>query len=64
MSSQKTTLITGGAGFLGSHLSDLFLKEGHRVVAVDNFLTGHERNIAHLKNNKNFELNRLLFLHK
>ena len=41
-------LITGAAGFLGSHLSDRFLKDGHSVVGLDNFLTGHPDNIAHL----------------
>ena len=41
-------LITGGAGFLGSHLSDLFLERGHEVVGMDNLLTGSTENIAHL----------------
>ncbi|HVG46004.1 MAG TPA: UDP-glucuronic acid decarboxylase family protein [Longimicrobium sp.] len=41
-------LITGAAGFLGSHLADRFLAEGHRVVGMDNFITGHPDNIAHL----------------
>jgi UDP-glucuronate decarboxylase len=49
-------LITGGAGFLGSHLSDKFLKEGHEVLAVDNFFTGRRENVKHLLDNKNFEL--------
>jgi len=48
-------LITGGAGFIGSHLSDRFLGEGHRVVAVDNFITGSPDNIAHLAGNRHFE---------
>lgn len=47
-------LITGGAGFLGSHLSDRFLAEGHTVVAMDNLITGNIRNIAHLAGNPNF----------
>ncbi len=47
-------LITGGAGFLGSHLSDRFLAEGHSVIAMDNLLTGNTRNIAHLAGNPNF----------
>src|SRR5687768_5826119 len=42
-------LITGGAGFLASHLTDLLLAQGHKVVGVDNFITGKPRNIAHLK---------------
>ena len=42
-------LITGGAGFIGSHLSDRLLADGHSVILVDNFLTGSKRNIAHLE---------------
>ena len=41
-------LITGAAGFLGSHLVDRFLEAGHRVVGVDNFITGSWRNLEHL----------------
>jgi dTDP-glucose 4,6-dehydratase len=48
-------LITGAAGFLGSHLTDRFLSEGHAVVGVDNFLTGSPDNIAHLMGNEHFE---------
>lgn len=51
-------LITGGAGFLGSHLSEKFLDEGHEVLAIDNFFTGRRDNIKHLLDNKNFELMR------
>lgn len=47
-------LITGGAGFLGSHLSDRFLAEGHKVIAMDNLITGNVRNIAHLAGNPQF----------
>lgn len=50
------TLVTGGAGFLGSHLCERLLDEGHRVVCLDNFLTGHRRNIAHLLEEPDFEL--------
>ncbi len=49
-------LITGGAGFLGSHLCDRFLADGHEVVAVDNFLTGSPANIEHLRANSSFTL--------
>lgn len=49
-------LITGGAGFIGSHLSDRFIRDGHRVVAVDNLITGSQENIAHLAGNRHFEL--------
>ncbi len=48
-------LITGAAGFLGSHLTDRFLSEGHAVVGVDNFLTGSPDNLAHLMGNERFE---------
>jgi dTDP-glucose 4,6-dehydratase len=47
-------LITGGAGFLGSHLCDLFLERGHEVVCMDNFITGSPDNIAHLMGHKGF----------
>jgi len=48
-------LITGAAGFLGSHLTDRFLGDGHQVVGLDNFITGHPENIAHLTGNEHFE---------
>jgi len=48
-------LVTGGAGFLGSHLCDRLLKDGHDVVAVDNLFTGSKGNIAHLLGRKDFE---------
>jgi dTDP-glucose 4,6-dehydratase len=48
------TVITGGAGFVGSHLCERFLAEGHEVVCVDNLLTGHRRNIAHLLDDPRF----------
>ena len=48
-------LITGGAGFIGSHLCDRFLAEGHTVICVDNFLTGAEANIAHLRSKSSFQ---------
>ena len=49
-------LITGAAGFLGSHLTDRFVREGHSVVGLDNFLTGNPQNIAHLDPSDRFEL--------
>lgn len=53
---EKVVLITGGAGFIGSHLCDIFLTRGLRVVVMDNFLTGNPRNIEHLKNEWRFRL--------
>lgn len=50
----KTVVITGGAGFLGSHLCELFLRRNYRVVCVDNLLTGDKSNIAHLLGHKSF----------
>ena len=49
-------LITGGAGFVGSHLSERLLGAGHEVIAVDNFYTGSKNNVAHLRENPRFEI--------
>jgi nucleoside-diphosphate-sugar epimerase len=49
-------LISGGAGFIGSHLSDLLLEQGHQVVAIDNLSTGRLENVAHLRANPNYRL--------
>jgi UDP-glucuronate decarboxylase len=51
-------LITGGAGFVGSHLAERLLDQGHDVIAVDNYFTGSKRNVAHLLTNSRFELMR------
>ncbi|KJD36768.1 NAD-dependent dehydratase [Tamlana sedimentorum] len=51
----KKILITGAAGFLGSHLCDRFIKEGYKVFGMDNFITGDAKNLAHLSNNPDFE---------
>jgi len=52
---KPTSVVTGGAGFLGSHLSDRLLAAGHRVIVLDNLLTGNPANIAHLAGNPDFE---------
>lgn len=54
----KRVLVTGGAGFLGSHLCERLLDMGHEVLCVDNFFTGTKQNIAHLNSNPNFEVMR------
>ena len=55
-SPQRRILVTGGAGFLGSHLCERLLQAGHAVICVDNFYTGHPRNIEHLLGRDGFEL--------
>jgi len=52
----KKILVTGGAGFLGSHLCDRLVAEGHHVLCVDNYFTGSKKNIEHLLDKKNFEV--------
>ncbi|MBR4153184.1 MAG: SDR family oxidoreductase [Selenomonadaceae bacterium] len=54
----KRVLVTGGAGFLGSHLCDRLINDGHEVICLDNFFTGKKKNIAHLLSNPNFEIMR------
>jgi UDP-glucuronate decarboxylase len=53
---KKKVLVTGGAGFVGSHLCDRLLKEGNEVVCLDNYFTGQKKNIVHLLNNPFFEM--------
>jgi dTDP-glucose 4,6-dehydratase len=52
---QPASVVTGAAGFLGSHLTDLLLARGHKVIGIDNFITGSVDNIAHLGGNPNFK---------
>jgi len=54
-SAPPTSVVTGGAGFLGSHLTDLLLARGHKVIGIDNFVTGTVDNISHLGGNRNFK---------
>jgi UDP-glucuronate decarboxylase len=56
MERKKTILVTGGAGFIGSHLCEALLNQDNRVICLDNFFTGSRDNIKHLLKNKNFEL--------
>jgi len=55
---RKTFLITGGAGFIGSHLSEFLLRHGHRVLIIDDLSTGNIENVSHLLENKNFHFAR------
>ncbi len=55
MSEQQVSVVTGGAGFLGSHLCDRLLGEGQKVICMDNLITGNTDNISHLAGNENFE---------
>ncbi|HET9070090.1 MAG TPA: NAD-dependent epimerase/dehydratase family protein, partial [Amaricoccus sp.] len=54
----KRILVTGGAGFLGSHLCERLVAAGHEVLCVDNYFTGRRANVAHLMDAANFELMR------
>ena len=56
---KKTVLITGAAGFLGSHLCDYFLSKKYRVIGIDNLITGSLKNLNHLSSNSNFEFNEI-----
>src|SRR5213594_2356769 len=68
-SPKPVSVVTGGAGFLGSHLVDLLLARGHRVIAIDNFVTGAVENISHLSGNPEFkfiqqDVTEFIFLHE
>jgi len=63
MNKMKTIMVTGGAGFIGSHLCKFLLEKGHEVICVDNFFTGNKRNIHPLLGNKHFEVLRHDIIH-
>ena len=60
---KKTVLITGAAGFLGSHLCDYFLSKNYKVLGIDNFITGSSNNLSHLTANYNFEFREIDITH-
>ena len=60
---KKTVLITGAAGFLGSHLCDYFLSKNFKVLGLDNFITGSPKNLSHLKSNSDFEFREIDITH-
>ena len=60
---KKTVLITGAAGFLGSHLCDYFLSKNYKVIGIDNFITGSPKNLSHLTSNSDFEFKEIDITH-
>ena len=60
---KKTVLITGAAGFLGSHLCDYFLSKNYKVIGIDNLITGSLKNLSYLKSNSNFKFREIDITH-
>jgi len=60
---KKTVLITGAAGFLGSHLCDFFIKKNYKVIGIDNLITGNLENLSHLNSNMNFKFKEIDIIH-
>ena len=56
---KKTVLITGAAGFIGSHLCDYFISKNYKVIGVDNLITGNLKNLSHLNSNLDFQFNKI-----
>ena len=63
ISMKKTVLITGAAGFIGSHLCDFFISNNYRVIGIDNFITGNINNLSHLNSNIDFEFKEIDITH-
>ena len=57
----KVALVTGGAGFIGSHMVDLLLTSGYKVRVIDNLIGGHKKNLKHCLKNKNLRFKKLIF---
>ena len=56
---KKTVLITGAAGFIGSHLCDCFLSKNYKVIGIDNLITGNLKNLSHLNSNMDFQFKKI-----
>ncbi len=59
MADKPVSVVTGGAGFLGSHLCDKLIQNGHKVICLDNLITGSLENIAHLFGNEKFQIHKI-----
>ena len=60
---KKTVLITGAAGFVGSHLCDCFLSKNYKVIGIDNLITGNLMNLSHLNSNLDFQFKKIDITH-
>ena len=60
---KKTVLITGAAGFIGSHLCDCFLSKNYKVIGIDNLITGNLKNLSHLNSNMDFQFKKIDITH-
>ena len=60
---KKTVLITGAAGFIGSHLCDYFLSKNYKVIGIDNLITGNLKNLSHLNSNMDFQFKKIDITH-
>ena len=60
---KKTVLVTGAAGFIGSHLCDYFLSKNYKVIGIDNLITGNLKNLSHLNSNLDFQFKKIDITH-